>query len=38
MLGMSVLSALTHAVSSVTGRSVPVLDAPATLGLYPCVL
>jgi len=30
MLALSVLSALTHAVSSVTGRSVPVLDAPAT--------
>ncbi len=30
MLAISVLSALTHAVSSVTGRSVPVLDAPAT--------
>jgi xanthine dehydrogenase large subunit len=30
MLALSVLSALTHAVSSVTGRSVPGLDAPAT--------
>jgi len=30
MLALSVLSALTHAVSSVTGRSTPVLDAPAT--------
>jgi len=30
MLALSVLSALTHAISSVTGRSVPVLDAPAT--------
>jgi xanthine dehydrogenase large subunit len=30
MLALSVLSALTHAVSSVTGRSVPILDAPAT--------
>ncbi len=30
MLAISVLSALTHAVSSVTGAEVPVLDAPAT--------
>ena len=30
MLAISVLSALTHAVSSVTGRSSPGLDAPAT--------